>query len=267
MTLAAAAPVGAPPAEVIARAREYLGGDAALDAVRSIHFTGIYESEMDGETHTGTIDMIFEKPYLHRSIIQTEGTIEKTGLDDLEGWLWVEDANDPTRWRLTNFGKDQTKALRANTWESLNFYKGIESRGGKVIDLGEASIDNVVCDKLAFQHDADIVFYRYFDRATGKLMLTETSQGATREEGSQMIDGVRFPQRIVSTVRMEGEKERTVTLTFQSITVNEPHPHSVFQVPSVPVPSLFPKLDGGFNAVVPPTAAEPTDPVEPAAAP
>ncbi len=228
----------ATPEEVIARARAYLGGDEALNAVNSLRFIGKYQSEMNGEVRSGTIEMVFQKPYFHRAVIRTDTSVEITGLDDYESWLRVEDPNDATRWRLTNFGREQTKGLRANTWESLSFYAGIERRGGSVTNLGEATIDNILCDKLAFEHDESIVFHRYFEKETGRLILTETAQGSTREQGSQVVNGIRFPETLVSVVRMDGV-ERTVTLTFTSITVNERYPASLFRVPSVPVPSAF----------------------------
>jgi hypothetical protein len=129
---------------------------------------------------------------------------------------------------------EQIKRLRANTWENLSFFRGIETRGGR-LDVLEASTTNgVACQKIAFVHAPNIIFFRHFDKETGQLVLTETETGATiREEGEIKVQGVRFPKSIINTAKSPAGKTQTVTIVFDEIKVNESFPDSTFSVPEL----------------------------------
>lgn len=237
---------GADVAAVLNKARAYLGPDAKLDAVQSVHYTGSLVTSED--TPQGprpveaVVEIIFQKPFQQRIVATTEvknGTateqrVEITALDNYDGWHRVqEDAKDPSRWRMDLLNKDQIKRLRANTWENLAFYRGLDRRGGAIEDLGEANVGGIACDKLAFRHEPGIVFIRYFEKTTGRLVLTETEQGGSiREEGEVMVDGIRFPRRIITTTKQADGKERSVTVNFDKVAVNETFASKLFAVPS-----------------------------------
>jgi len=53
-------------AEVIAKARAYLGGEQALNAVQSIHYSGTRETS-DGAK--ASMEIIFQRPYRHRMTV------------------------------------------------------------------------------------------------------------------------------------------------------------------------------------------------------
>jgi hypothetical protein len=227
---------------VVAKARAYLGPDTTLEAITSIHYVGTLAGEETVKDKDGkdirrpfkaTIDLIFQKPYYQRvTLVSYKGT-ETTALDDYEAWRRLELAADPTHWSLTLLDKDQVKSQRANTWENMAFYRGIERRGGHVEDLGPATIDGHACEKLAFVHEPGLTFYRYFDAATGQLILTETEIGnLTREQGEMMVNGVRFPKSLVSTTKDPATgRENTISITLEKITLNENFPESLFAVP------------------------------------
>ena len=138
------------------------------------------------------------------------------------------------KWRQTLLSADQIKRLRANTLENLMFFRGIERVGGKIEDLGPVNVDGVACQKIAFIHGPTIVFTRYFESETGRLVLTETEAGgAIREQGSVLVNGVRFPQTIITVTKAAGGKVQTVTINFEKITVNEVFPPSFFAVPAL----------------------------------
>lgn len=233
--LAAGLAAAAAPGEldaVIARARARLGTDAALNAVTSVQFQGTYETASPGEEpQKGTIEMIFQKPFQHRSTITaSSGREEVTALDGIESWMRVKEGKDQ---RLTLFPKEQTKTLRANTWQTLEFYRSIEKVGGSVELLGEDTVDGILCSKVIFRHDTALTWTRYFEKTTGRLVLTETAQGRTREEGQIVSGGIRFPQKISSMVKGSAGKDVTVTITFEKVLVNEKFPAALFTVPSV----------------------------------
>ena len=128
---------------------------------------------------------------------------------------------------------DQIRRQRAIAWENLAFFRGLEREGGKVLDQGPVTIAGAACRKLAFVHADNIIFYRYFDDGSGRLVLTETESGsAIREQGEIMVSGIRFPKIIVNTLKGADGKELTVTITFDQITVNESFPASTFAIPS-----------------------------------
>jgi outer membrane lipoprotein-sorting protein len=225
--------------QVIAKARATVGSEAALKSLESLHYTGTLTTtakEPDGtnrDVKVG-IEIVFQRPYRQRIVATSENKIEITALDDYEGWQREQDPSDSTRWRMTLLSTDQIKRLRANTWENLSFFQGIEKRRGTVNDLGKASIDGKSCRKLSFDHGDGIVFTRYFDEASGRLLLTETENGITiREEGEMLVDGIRFPRKIISTSKLTDGGERTVSITFDKIVVNEPLADSLFSVPSM----------------------------------
>jgi hypothetical protein len=250
---------------VIAKARAYLGPEAALNAVQSVHFTGtLVTSEATAagpKPIEAVVDIIFQRPYRQRIMATSEKGIETTALDSYDGWHRVQDPKDPSRWRMDLLSKDQIKRLRANTWENLSFYRGLELKGGTVEDLGPATVDGVACQKLAFRHEAGIVFFRYFDQATGRLVLTETEQGGTiREQGEIMAGGLRFPKTVVTTTKQADGKERSVTVNFDKVGVNEAFDGSIFSVPAF-TPSTSPPPAAAPAVFAPAPAPAASDPV------
>jgi hypothetical protein len=222
---------------IIARARAYVGPEAALDAVRTIHYVGslVTPDPLDAKKMTYvTVEIIVSKPYRQRMMFSSDRSVEITALDGYDAWHRVQDPKDPKKTTLQLLGRPQIKRLRANTWENLSFYRGLEHEGGRVVDQGEAKVDGVNCRKVAYVHSDSYVFIRYFDDATGRLMLTETETGVKiREQGEIRVSGIRLPKSIVTTSRDAQGKELTVTLTFDKITLNESFPDSTFTLPPI----------------------------------
>ncbi len=238
--MAAAADVRGADAEldrVIALAREYLGGEAALNAVRSVRFEGTMETVEKTESGLhplrATLRIHFQAPYRQRIELELPDRLEVTALNDYEGWQRIEARGEPgSRPRITLLGKDQIRRLRANTWENLAFFRGLAERGGRVDNLGLAEQDGRVLRKVAFAHADTIIFYRYFDERTGRLVLTETEKGGRiREEGELWADGVRFPSKIITVNTLADGSRREVTVVFDRVVVNELQPDSYFALP------------------------------------
>jgi hypothetical protein len=221
---------------IVTKARAYLGPEAALNAVKSVHYVGSFQAPDPADLQKQAavqVDIIFQAPYRQRTVRSTASFIDTTALDTYDGWHRMQDPKDASRWRLQLLPTDQIKRQRAIAWENLGFYRGLEREGGKVLDQGPATVAGIACQKLAFVHADDIIFYRYFDLANGRLILTETESGASiREHGEIMVNGIRFPKTIFSTTKGKDGKDETVTITFDKITVNETFPDSVFAVPS-----------------------------------
>lgn len=222
---------------VIAKARAAVGGEAALTSLKSVHYTGTLETTGTDEKGVPkdvkvAIEIIFQKPDQQRIVATSADKIEITALDGYDAWQREQDPKDSARWRMTLLSKDQIQRLRANVWENLFFYRDIGRIGGRVEDLGTADIDGKTCRKLAFDHGDGIVFYRYFDRDSGRLLLTETEGGVRIQELNDIVvDGIRFPSKMITKSQLKNGEARTVTVIFDKITVNETFADSLFAVP------------------------------------
>ncbi len=233
----ASLPASTPEADaVIAKARAWLGGDAALDAITAIHYFGSIEiaetPAAAAPADKTSVEIIFQKPCQHRLLVTTDKAIDITGLDDYIGWRRVEPAGG-VRAQQSTLNREQIKRIRANAWENLYFWSGIERHGGTILDQGDATIDGIACRKLVMDYGSGIQFVRYFDKATGRLVLTETPPAGTiREEGEIIVSGVRFAKKIVRAAPPGPDgKTRVVTITFDRIALNETFPASTFQLP------------------------------------
>ena len=220
---------------IITKARAYVGTEATLEAVKSIHYQGtlvLTDSTTPGSSRRAAVDIVFQKPDQQRISSTSDKLIEVTALDGYDGWQRQQDPADPTKWQQTLLGPDQIKRLRANTWENLYFFRGLEARGGRVEEKGSASFDGVDCAKVTFTHSPGIIFTRYFDKATGRLVFTETENGSTiREQGEIKVSGVHFPQTIITTTKTPTGATQTITITFDKIAVNETFPAKLFTPP------------------------------------
>lgn len=228
--------LGAAEPAVIAKARAYLGTEEALTALKSLRFQGTLvtrEADNPGKETKVGIEIIFQHPFQQRMVVTSDTTIETTALDGYDGWGRLQDAKDPSRVRQTIVTRDRLRRLRANTWENLAFYRGIEKAGGWVQEQGTAVIDGITCQKLAYIYASNIIFYRFIDPATGRLVHTETEAGETiREQGELVVKGIRFPRTLITTSKDAGGKVQTATITFDQIEVNQSYPVSLFAVPS-----------------------------------
>jgi outer membrane lipoprotein-sorting protein len=222
---------------IIAKARAFVGSEAALNALKSVQYTGtlVTADPADPARQTrAAMEIFFQRPEQQRIVATSDKTIEVTALDGYDGWMRVQDVSDPSKWRQTLLGAEQIKRLRANTWENLSFFRGIEKVGGKVADQGTHTVDGVTCQKIAFIHAPNIVFFRYFDLATGRLVFTETEAGGgIREQGEMTVNGIRFPRSIITTSKNARGETQTVTINFEKIIVNENLPASLFAVPTL----------------------------------
>jgi hypothetical protein len=221
---------------VIAKARAFLGAEEALNGLKSLRFQGTLVTKDPANPAKETkvrMEIIFQHPFQQRMVVTSETTIETTALDGYDGWGRVQDAKDPSRARQTIVSKDRLRRLRANTWENLAFYRAIEKAGGRVEEQGTAVIDGITCQKLAFTYGPNIIFYRFMDPATGRLVHTETESGDTiREQGEMVVNGIRFPRTLITTSKDAAGRVQTAVITFEQIEVNQPYPASLFAVPS-----------------------------------
>jgi hypothetical protein len=240
--LAALIPASAQTAEQwIARARARLGSESALQGMTSVRFLGTLEiaekvpSETDkavlvDRTASRTMDIIFQKPLRQRITLTSPELVEVIALDEYDAWQKRTNPKNPTQWQLTLLDAAQTKRLRAQAWDNLNYFRGIEKLQGSVRLDGDATVDGLTCVKLVFTYYDSMVLTRYYDKATARLVKTETESGVEiREEGEMFVDGIRFPRKVINREKTG----RTVTMNFEKIVLNEVHPAADFTVPDL----------------------------------
>src|ERR1035437_6173932 len=224
---------------IIAKARAFVGSESALNAVKSVHFVVslVTADPADPTKQTrAAVEIFFQAPERQRIQATSDKNTEVTALDGYDAWQRIQDTADSTKWRQTILGAEQIKRLRANTWESLGFYRGIERHGDRIEDQGRVTVDGVACQKVAFIYAPNIIFYRFLDAATGRLVYTETESGSTlREQGEILASGVRFPKTIVTITKNSAGQAQTVTLNFEKVTVNEAMPARLFAMPALSV--------------------------------
>lgn len=209
----------------IARIRARLGPESALQGVTSIRYTGTLDT--DGASQRG-LDILFQKPLKQRITLTSADLIEVIALDDYDGWQKRSNPKNPAQWQLTLVDAAQTKRLRAQVWDNLYFFSGLEKMRGSVRLEGDVTVDGVACVKLVFTYHENMVLTRYFERATARLVKVETETGTEiREEGEIFANGIRFPRKVVN--RDKGG--RATTMVFDQVILNEAHAASEFAVP------------------------------------
>ena len=232
--VALAAAHAAEPA-IIAKARAHIATEEVLNGLKSVHMVGTLtapDPANPGQTISMAMDIVFQRPMQQRIATSSAKGVDNTALDGYDAWRHFEDRGDATKSRQVILGADQVKRLRANTWENLAFFRGIENVGGRLEDQGPAKIDGVACQKIAFIHAPNIVFVRYFDLATGRLVQTETEAGGRiREEGEMMVAGLRFPRVLITESKDAKGQWQKVSISFEKVTVNEEFAPGYFAVP------------------------------------
>jgi hypothetical protein len=242
LVIAATSPLRAETAEQwIAKARAYVGTEEALNAVTAVRITGtihLVEKTPSPEDKAKLVDrpislpveIMFQKPFQQRITITRPEVIITDGLDGYDAWQKRTDPKNPTQWRLSLQDANGIKSLRANTWENLYFYRGLEKKGGRVQVDGDEAVDGVACVKVSFYHSDSIVFRRFFEKATGRLVKTVTENGTEiREQGSITVKGVRYPRKVVN----KSPTGEITTIDFEKVVLNEPVPVIDFAVPGL----------------------------------
>jgi hypothetical protein len=221
--------------EIITKARARLAPDEVLDAVQSLHFVGTLvrpDPSDRSKEQVSAVEIFLRKPDRQRIIVTTDRLVEDTALDGYDAWDRIAEKSDPRKSKVTLLSTQQIRQMRADVWQNLAFFRGIERTGGSIEDHGAVTIDGVVCEKISFVHTSGVIYDRYFEQATGRLVFTGNDVNNIREQGEMITGGIRFPKKIVITRKLEDGQPLVQTLTFDKITVNEPLANDLFEIPS-----------------------------------
>ncbi|MGE9295009.1 MAG: hypothetical protein ACQKBV_01785 [Puniceicoccales bacterium] len=206
-----------PVAEFLKKARAQLGSESALKGVESLQYAGEVMSPT-GEK-ISELKLVFDKP--DRQLLREDRNdeIHQTAVNGFEGYLLSYNKTDPANKVLRVLPPAQTKRLMANAVENLNFFNGpMQLRGAEIVDGGMVDYKGQTVRKVLFKYPLGLVYERYFDPNSGKLLATVSSDGLTMvERKSLQSGGIKFP-KVVDTYDAEGNLVRTVE--FTEIVVN-----------------------------------------------
>jgi hypothetical protein len=234
LALVAAAALRAEPA-VVGLARAYLGPDSTLSGITSIHFVGTLDRvdpDKGGAPMHGALDLVFAKPLRQRLYVHMDKTSLTTVLDGYDAWDFLQDNADKSKFELKWLSAGDIRTLRANTWENLYFFRGLQGEGA-IVDKGPATAEGIACERVDFTHGPGIVYERYFDRDNGRLVLTVRGPETIRESGEIRVEGLHFSRTITSTTKLPSGKDLVSTVTFSSIALNEPVSSGEFAAPDI----------------------------------
>lgn len=213
--------------EIIDKVRQYLGGDEKLRAIQTLHYIGSFESISSNES--GRIEIYLSRPMKQRVDVQTDKLHQVSVWNDYEGWI-THTNKSTEQINLTFKNIDELKRGRAETWENLNFFSGIETMFGKVINKGLVKKDGRDAYLLVFRYDENIYYDRYFDPETFAIIATVTSDGEeVKELGEMIVNGIRFPRTVV---RLKNG-EIISTISFDQIYVNSELDPDLFEFPNL----------------------------------
>jgi hypothetical protein len=209
-------------------ARSYLGDSDKLDSIDSIHYRG---SLLYSTGDLGTIEMVYQKPMRQMMIAVVNNRKEVSVLDGSEGWTTYENVGTGMPLGMEIFDPIRILIMQSAVREAFAFYKKPIVRDGGIFYDGKESVKGHECIVLTYEHGDGIAYRRYIDAETGQLRKTLDSKGVEYfEEGEILVDGIRFPKKMVSTfaTALGGQ---TMEFSYNSIKLNKKLSDSDFKMP------------------------------------
>ncbi len=209
-------------------ARSYLGDSDKLDSINSIHYKG---SLLYSSGDLGTIEMVYQKPMKQRMVAVIGDRKEVSVLNNSEGWTTFERVIDSVPLSMEIFDPIRILIMQASVREAFGFYRKPNTRNGEIIYEGKESVKGHECIVLTYHHGDGIAYRRFIDAETGQLRRTLDSKGVEYgEEGEIMVEGIRFPKKMVSTFST-AIGSQTMEFAYTSIEINQSLPESDFVMP------------------------------------
>ncbi len=213
-------------AVVIERARAALGSEAALTGLSSIRYEGRILNPEGVEE--GVIRLYFRRPFDQRIEVESDGIMDLTVVNDLEGFVMKRDLASGA-WQRMVLPAEDVRRLHSNSVENLNFFRGPARLGGRTEYGGKVEKHGKMTDRVLFIYPNGVSFERFFD-ASGNLVATIVGEGGLelREKGKLESGGIQFPRRVETY--SDGDLIRVVE--FDRIDVNTPLNSDLFAFPA-----------------------------------
>lgn len=221
----------------VAKAREYLGGDAKLNAIHSLQYRGtvILHQGKDAEGNdreplVGNAILSFQKPSSQKIEFHFPEQSLVTGFNGYEGYEYLEiqqEVGDPMR-NVRSIGGEELRRNKAAAIENLRFFRPFEFSDTNVKDHGTTEEAGKSAHRIDFIHNGKFVFSRLFDTETGDLLRTDLDTGmVTYETGEMWVDGVRFSTDTRGVLNGETRYE----MLFETIVINPELAPDLFDYP------------------------------------
>ena len=214
--------------ETVKKARSFLGDEGKLDSLHTIQYKG---SLLYSSGDLGTIEMVYQKPLRQKMTAVVNNRKEVSVLDETEGWTTFERVGDSARLGMEIFDPIRILIMQAAVREAFSFYRAPDVRNGKIHYNGKQNVKGRECVVLTYDHGDGVAYHRFIDEETGQLMKTLDSKGVEfYEEGEMIIDGIRFPKKMISTFET-GIGTQTMEFAWTSIRLNKKLADSEYEMP------------------------------------
>ncbi len=216
--------------ETVALGRDYMGGDAKLDAVESVRFEGVL---VQAGGLSGTVESVMKKPGYYQFTSSIGGVRETSTLNPTSAWRKLENFKQPGAYSLSFYEIEELRNLEATIADSLGFLKAPKTRNGRIEFVGKGKVRGKMAVILNYVYGDRIWFRRYFDPETGRVMFMQSSKGMVfTYEGDLEVDGIRFPKKVLVTyVSQYGES--TMEISYSKAEINVDVDLERFRVPQV----------------------------------
>lgn len=225
----------ATPAEtLVTKARTALGGETALNAVRSLRIE-MSVVDADGKA-LGALVSEYKAPYSQRELNYTEKNIENiSAINGREGFRILRRLDNNAS-QIQVIPYEELNARRDFTAANLHLLAVPSTERGSVELAPDETIDGVACATLDYSYASGVIIRRYVDKATGRLVATRINNkggvvgNLMLNVGEQKISEINFPKSIV--IRDDkGKTQRTLNVT--KVEVNPSIDDAAFAMPRI----------------------------------
>ena len=212
--------------DLIKKIRENIASPAKLDQINSLEYVGSFKNS---DEDFGSIVLSFQKPHLYRI---ERGELNKRItllIGENIGFLRIKDL-DTDQFESAIMSPNKYKAYRSNAIETLYFYKTPPSEN-IILELGDELVwKGLKAIKVISKYPNNLIYIRYVDSKTGKILATVLPDGNKLvEEGEYIVDQIRFPRKLYTYNKKD---ELISTITFEKIKVNPKFEEDFFRYTS-----------------------------------
>jgi len=212
--------------EIINRARATVGEEKALDSLVTLQMTGGIVPA-DPKMPEAALLIIARKPSSQRLEVKVDDLVETTILNGKRACIIRSNLeSDASQMRLLE--EKEFKRVKYSTRQYFGFYRPDFKNGEQVRYDGIEQRRGLRCHKLVYDYPDGTTTVRYFAVNDDHLVSTVSDSGVESVElGSQLIGGIRFPERV--EYYEDGDKLHTIVLS--NVFVNKPLPSGIFEIP------------------------------------
>lgn len=216
---------------IIDDARAIVGSETDLNRLVTLKISGRIEPAELKQLNT-RYTLIAREPCSQRLEVRTGNTVEITLLKGSSGYFILSDLHDAhKRPQFRKMTTEEICRMAFNTRQLFNFYREDVENGESIHYAGIEQRCDIDCHKLVYTNSDGISTTRYFSVDRKVLVSTITDKGVENiEVGEQIIDGIRFPQKI--EYYQDGKLLHTMVL--EVIEVNKPLRAGIFNMPFIP---------------------------------